>query len=107
MIIETLMVVRAYSPWDAVDAAYRLKHPIPITARGNNCYEHPYGIAGDLSTYPKGTIITVPGYGSHTVDDTGGDIRRAKVKWIEVRFKTSAEAKKWGKQTLTVKITYP
>lgn len=107
MIVEALMVVRAYSPWDAVDADYRRKHPIPITARGNNCYEHPFGIAGDLSAYPKGTTIAVPGYGTYTVDDTGGDIRRAKVKWIEIRFRTPAEAKQWGKKTLTVKITYP
>ena len=107
MIVETLLIVRAYSPWDACDAEYRLKHPIPITARGNNCYDFPYGIAGDLSAYPKGTTIDVPGYGNHLVDDTGGDIRKAKVKWIEVRFKTSAEAKEWGVKTLKVRITYP
>lgn len=107
MIVEILIVVRAYSPFDPIDKDYRRVHPIPITARGNNCYEYPYGIAGDLSAYPKGTVITVPGYGTATVDDTGGDIRKAKIKWIEVRFPTYLEARKWGVKTLLVKVEIP
>lgn len=107
MIVEVLLVVRAYSPWDPVDSNYRRLHPIPITARGNNCYEFPYGIAGDLYAYPKGTVITVPGYGTLPVDDTGADIRRAKVKWIEIRFPTHLQAKEWGVKTLTVKVNIP
>jgi len=110
MIVETLMLVKAYSPYDEVDKAWRLKNPIPITARGRNCNDHPYGIAADLKAYPKGTTIIVPEYNNNTpalVDDTGGDIRRAKVKWIEVRFKTEAEARKWGNKSLLVKIIYP
>ena len=113
-VLEILMLVRAYSPYDACDAQYRLKNPIPITARGNNCNEHPYGIAAYLPSYPKGTVISVPGYrdGKFTpVDDTGGSIRKAqregKEVWIEVRFKTEAEAKRWGNQTIKVKIKYP
>lgn len=107
MIVECLLVVRAYSPWDPVDADYRRRNPIPITARGNNCNDHPYGIAGDLNLLPRGTVISVPGYGAFPVDDTGGDIIRAKVKWIEVRFPTHLEAKKWGVKTLKVKVIYP
>jgi 3D (Asp-Asp-Asp) domain-containing protein len=107
VIVEVLMVVRAYSPFDPVDKDYRRAHPIPITARGNICSEHPYGIAGDLSAYPRGTNITVPGYGTLQVDDTGGDIRRAQIKWIEVRFPTHKEAKEWGVRTLIVKVRYP
>ena len=110
MIVETLMLVKAYSPWDACDKEYRIKNPIPITARGVNCLDHPYGIAADLKAYPKGTKIIVPGYNNNTpalVDDTGGSIRQAKVKWIEVRFKTEAEAIKWGNKPLLVKIIYP
>jgi 3D (Asp-Asp-Asp) domain-containing protein len=108
------MIVRAYSPWDAVDKEYRLKHPIPITARGNYCSEHPFGIAAYLPDYPRGTTITVPGYNDDKptiVDDTGGSIRKAqregKEVWIEVRFKTEAEAKRWGCKTIKVKITKP
>jgi len=110
MVIETLMIVRAYSPWDAVDKEYRLKNPIPITARGNHCSEHPYGIAAYLPDYPRGTTISVPGYNDNkatSVDDTGGDLRKAKGGWIEIRFKTEAEAKRWGKQTIKVRIIYP
>lgn len=110
MIVETLVLVKAYSPYDAVDKEWRAKNPIPITARGRDCREHPYGIAAYLKDYPKGTTIVVPGYNNDTpalVDDTGGDIRNAKVKWIEVRFKTEKEAKQWGNKTLKVRITYP
>ncbi len=101
------MVVRAYSPWDPVDSNYRRSHPIPITARGNLCSQFPYGIAGYLPHYPKGTKISVPGYGEFVVDDTGADIRRANHKWIEVRFPQHDAAKQWGVQHLTVRITYP
>lgn len=114
MIVETLMIVRAYSPWDDCDKAYRLKNPIPITARGNHCSEHPYGIAAYLPDYPRGTMISVPGYNNDkptSVDDTGGSIRKAKREgkevWIELRFKTQAEAIKWGVRTIKVRITYP
>lgn len=114
MVVEILMIVRAYSPYDDVDKAYRLKHPTPITARGNHCSEHPYGIAAFLPDYPRGTVISVPGYNDEkatSVDDTGGSIRKAqregKPVWIEVRFKTQAEAVKWGCKTIKVRITYP
>jgi|ERR1043165_2410362 3D (Asp-Asp-Asp) domain-containing protein len=107
MIVEAMMVVRAYSPYDPVDAEWRRNNPVPITARGNNCNDHPYGIAAYLPHYPKGTVISVPGYGDALVDDTGGDIRKAEVKWVEVRFPTHEEAKQWGVKTLKIRIKYP
>ena len=114
MVVEILMIVRAYSPYDPVDAKYRLENPIPKTARGNLCSEHPYGIAAYLPHYPRGTTISVPGYRDEEytpVDDTGGDIRKAvrngESPWIEIRFPTHKEAKEWGKKTIKVRVKYP
>ncbi len=107
MIVEVLLIVKAYSPYDPIDKDYRDLHPVAITSRGNLCSEHPYGIAGYLPLLPKGTNITVPGYGTFPVDDTGADIIRSKIKWIEVRFPTHEEAKRWGVKTLLVKVRYP
>jgi 3D (Asp-Asp-Asp) domain-containing protein len=110
MICEEVIIVKAYSPWDAIDAEYRKNNPHPITARGVDCYVSPYGIAAYLPNYPRGTTISIPGYrdGKPTlVDDTGGKIRQAKGKLIEVRFPASKEAAEWGMQTLKVKIFIP
>ena len=110
MIFELLITVKAYSPYDQIDKVYRDKHPIPITARGNDCREHPFGIACYLPSYPRGSSISVPGYNGNcytACDDTGGITKRARGKQIEVRFPTEAEARRWGTKELTVMVFIP
>lgn len=110
MIVEVNLIVKAYSPYDSIDKEYRAKNPIPITARGADCRRYPMGIAGFLPNFPAGATISVPGYNSGSptlVDDTGGYIRKAKGKLIEVRFPTSKEAKEWGIKELKVTIYIP
>jgi 3D (Asp-Asp-Asp) domain-containing protein len=69
------------------------------------------GIAAFPGALPYGTLVSVPGYERAewaTVDDTGGDMRKA---WknhgkilLDMRMVYHWEAKQWGRQTLTVKV---
>ncbi len=58
-------------------------------------------IAADLSLYPYGTIMYVPGYGYGVVEDTGKDI---KGQHIDLYFNTHREALNWGRATSSVKV---
>lgn len=62
------------------------------------------GIASDPKRVAYGTVLSIPGYGTASVDDTGGAMRRASVVHLDVRFKTHQEALNWGVQTLEVEI---
>jgi 3D (Asp-Asp-Asp) domain-containing protein len=46
------------------------------TATGSDARRE-YGIAADPRAVPYGTILRIPGYGDHPVDDTGGGMRRS------------------------------
>ena len=61
-------------------------------------------IAADLSRYPFGTRMYVPGYGWGEVHDVGSAI---KGDHIDVFQHTEAEAKRWGKRRLTVTVIWP
>lgn len=61
-------------------------------------------IAADTSLYPMGTIIEIPGYGFGRVEDRGGAIKN---KHIDLWFRRHADAKKWGKKTVKVKVWIP
>ena len=58
-------------------------------------------IAADLSVYPFGTKMEIPGYGAGVVQDIGGSIKGAH---IDLWFPTHADAIAWGAQKLKVKI---
>lgn len=61
--------------------------------------------ATDWSVFPKGTVLVVPGYGTAVAYDKGGKIKGERV---DLWFATHAEAVKWGRQTLSVRIIlYP
>ncbi len=66
------------------------------------------GIAADPRALPYGTVVDVPGYGVHTVDDTGGAMRDS---WrnhgrlhLDIRMKTHYEARQWGRRTMKVRV---
>jgi 3D (Asp-Asp-Asp) domain-containing protein len=58
-------------------------------------------IAADLSRYPYGTRMHVPGYGWGEVHDKGSAI---KGDHIDIFFPSEKEAKAWGRKYLNVTI---
>ena len=61
-------------------------------------------IAADISRYPYGTKMYVPGYGWGEVHDTGSAI---KGDHIDLFFPDEKDAKKWGRKYLDVIIQRP
>lgn len=61
-------------------------------------------IAADISRYPYGTKMYVPGYGWGEVHDTGSAI---KGDHIDLFFSDEKEAKAWGRKYLYVIINKP
>jgi len=69
------------------------------------------GIASDPTVIPYGARVTVPGYGTAEVDDTGPAMRRS---WhgqgrvhIDVRFLYHWQARQWGTRTVTIRVEPP
>jgi len=58
-------------------------------------------IAADISIYPYGTKMKVPGYGWGVVHDTGSAIKGNR---IDLFFSTHEEALKWGRKTIIVTV---
>lgn len=58
-------------------------------------------IAADISRYPYGTRMYVPGYGWGVVHDRGREITGNR---IDVFFEDHEEALKWGRRELTVTV---
>lgn len=100
--------VTAYSPFDALDAGYRLLKGRDRwkTSQGQDVRFNHYGVAADPRAVPYGTPVIIPGYmdghpgKSWEVDDTGGRMRQA---WsgkgliaLDVRYWTSYSVKNWG-----------
>jgi 3D (Asp-Asp-Asp) domain-containing protein len=58
-------------------------------------------VAVDPSVIPLGSHLWVPGYGEAVAADTGGAVVGAT---IDVWFPTEAQAKAWGRATVTVVV---
>ncbi|MFD2370338.1 3D domain-containing protein [Brevibacillus sp. GCM10020057] len=59
-------------------------------------------IAADLSIFPIGTVLYIPGYGYGVVADKGGAIRGHK---IDLYFETKQDVfKQWGKKAVDVYV---
>jgi 3D (Asp-Asp-Asp) domain-containing protein len=72
--------------------------------RGRTSTGAPVGwgvVAVDPSTIPLGTRITIPGYGEGFAADTGSAIRGAT---IDLWFPTLAQARAWGRRTVTITL---
>ena len=74
-----------------------------VTATGINLKSNPdmKVIAVDSSVIKLGTKVHVEGYGYAIAGDTGGSIKGNK---IDVFFSTKAEAYKWGRKDVKIKI---
>lgn len=74
-----------------------------VTATGFNLRANPDAkvIAVDPSVIPLGSKVYVEGYGYAIAADTGGSV---KGKRIDVFFASKADAYRWGKRTVKIKI---
>ncbi|MGC8844435.1 MAG: 3D domain-containing protein [Candidatus Hydrogenedens sp.] len=61
-------------------------------------------ISADISRFPFGTVMYIPGYGYGRVEDRGGSV---KGNSIDLFFKKHKEAMRWGRQTKKVRVWYP
>ncbi|VGO16098.1 Cell wall-binding protein YocH [Pontiella desulfatans] len=75
---------------------------IGVTSSGATV--RPGSIAADISIYPYGTIMHVPGYGYGRVEDTGGAI---KGRHIDLYRPNHWFARSWGVKKLKVKVWLP
>jgi cystine transport system substrate-binding protein len=58
-------------------------------------------VAVDPSVIPLGTKLTIPGYGEAVAADTGGAVRGYD---IDLWFPTLAQARAWGRRTVTITL---
>lgn len=110
VVTQRRVKVTACSPEDsAADAAYYAEHGYEGAT---------YNIAAHYGTFPKGTLIRVPGYMEKsypgkfwTVDSRGGPIiRRAAargVAQIDVKFRGRAAVMQWGVKDIVVEVITP
>lgn len=80
---------------------YRFKQ-VGITSSGT--MTRPGTIAADTALFPYGTIMYIPGYGYGRVEDTGGAVRG---RHIDLYRPNHWYARRWGVQTLQVKVWLP
>ncbi len=94
--------VFTFPPFRPVYASGKLKGQrkrVGITADGTKARKGT--IAADLSKYPFGTRMYVPGYGWGVVHDIGSAI---KGNHIDVFFRSHKAALKWGRKVLVVTV---
>lgn len=106
--------VTAYSPHDAIDAAYRATKGERwrwITADGRtDVREAPYGVAAAQRALPFGARVRVPGYHrgqTVEVDDTGGGMRqswRQGTLHLDVRFRTASSSGAWRTRMAVIEV---
>jgi len=77
-----------------------------ITASNTSAWKP--GIAADWSWLPRGTKVSVPGYGLHSIDDKGGKLKRkywnGGIPRLDIRFSYHWQARKWGIKYMKVTV---
>lgn len=61
-------------------------------------------VAADLSRYPIGAVVHVPGYGYGRVEDSGSGIKGDD---LDLWFPSHSRAQAWGRQQCQVKVWLP
>lgn len=82
---------------------------LTVTATGYSLMGHtatgmPVGwgvVAVDPTVIPLGTRLSIPGYGEGVAADTGGAVQGAT---IDLWFPTLAQARAWGRRTVTITL---
>lgn len=75
---------------------------VGVTASGTKARKGT--IAADITRYPFGTVMYVPGYGYGRVEDRGSAIQKDH---IDLFFSKHKDAVKWGRQVKRVRIWFP
>lgn len=110
------VIATGYSPHDELDSAYReTKGDYRwMTATLTDVRDQPYGVAVPFWRIKRGAGVYVPpgaGYVAKDgrifeADDTGGDIRGntrdTGITHIDLRFRTTASAKKYGRREIRI-----
>ena len=84
-------------------------HTLTVSSTGYSLAGHtstgiPVGwgvVAVDPTVIPLGTRLTIPGYGEGVAADTGSAVRGAD---IDLWFPTLAQARAWGRRTVTITL---
>jgi 3D (Asp-Asp-Asp) domain-containing protein/predicted nucleic acid-binding Zn-ribbon protein len=84
-------------------------HTLTVSSTGYSLVGHtstgiPVGwgvVAVDPTVIPLGTRLTIPGYGEGVAADTGSSVRGAD---IDLWFPTLAQARAWGRRTVTITL---
>jgi 3D (Asp-Asp-Asp) domain-containing protein len=90
-----------FIPWQRNGFVFRLKH---VGKTSSGAMVRPGSLAADLSVFPYGTIMYIPGYGYGRVEDTGGAIQGMH---IDLYRPNHWWARLWGVQELSVKVWMP
>lgn len=72
-----------------------------FTANGTDLRSNPNVIAVDPSQIPIGSQVYVPGYGTFTAADTGGDIHNGR---IDIHMESLSAAQSFGRRSITVTV---
>jgi cystine transport system substrate-binding protein len=104
-----LQAAAALEPAPAVAAAPIGGRTITVSSTGYSLPGHtatglPVGwgvVAVDPSLIPLGTRLSIPGYGDAVAADTGSGVRGAT---IDLWFPTPAQARAWGRRTITITL---
>lgn len=72
------------------------------TSTGVNLHQNPWVIAIDPVYYDYGTTVEIPGYGTFTMNDSGGDIKGPNR--IDIHFPTVEQALAFGRRTITMTV---
>jgi 3D (Asp-Asp-Asp) domain-containing protein len=111
-VVEQTQAVQAQSGAAAPAAAAPIAngpHTITVTATGYSLPGRtatglPVGfgvVAVDPSVIPLGTRLTIPGYGEGVAADTGSAVQGYT---IDLWFPTLADARAWGRRTITITL---
>lgn len=117
---KSAQLTAAAAPPPATDAPAPTQSPVPappppggrtlvVTSTGYSLPGHtatglPVGwgvVAVDASVIPLGTKLTIPGYGEAVAADVGSGVRGRD---IDLWFPTLAQARAWGRRTVTITL---
>jgi 3D (Asp-Asp-Asp) domain-containing protein len=115
-VVHASAAVQAGAPEPVLTSAAPAPAPAPADGRTLTVSSTGYSLAGhtatglpvgwgvvavDPSVIPLGTRLTIPGYGDAVAADVGSAVRGAE---IDLWFPTLAEARAWGRRTVTITL---
>ena len=100
-------VATAYCPCEKCCGIWATKRPLDengeqiVYGATGIVLQQGVSVAADTSVHPMGTQLEIEGIGTYTVQDRGGAIKGNR---LDVYFDNHADAAKFGKQTVRVRV---